>query len=363
MGQDHLKGISAVSAVWGQHRYGFMDAILEGHVTLLYEQPGRRSMTGKRPAGQPPRPERNSLIFSVQLLTASGFLPLRAWVWIHTCRTQGSNREFQKVPLFFGKNSNKNAKVAPIQFKNIYVFFKYFFLDFFFSFLISWSFTRTLKWVASCRCVTRDNFKIIVITWEKSNHPKTGMQQCHHIRRPGEATSQRRGLTVSPDVASDDFGIGHVSVTDAGEKRLQGENHAHLEEQRCAHGDGKSLLRFTTAGVCRDEVTLQKKSTVPTLSSKCFGDSRRAHCPVLRPCSSPGGKPPQSGGGVWYSSAHGQTGALQAPGFLSPRFKSILPRHRKISGIPNFLSWRFYSARQSLPGGGARPRRGVSLRM
>lgn len=125
------------------------------------------------------------------------------------------------------------------------------------------------------------------------------MQQCPHIRRPGEATSQRQGLTVSPDVASDHFGFGDVSVTDAREKRLQSENHAHLEEQRSAHGDGKSLLRFAAAGMCRDEVTLQK-STVRTLLNRVF--LRFPARALSRPASFFRSErlfpPPQSGGGV-----------------------------------------------------------------
>lgn len=73
-----------------------------------------------------------------------------------------------------------------------------------------------------------------------------------------------------------------------------------------------------------------QKSTVRTLSIKCW-ELRFPARALFRPASflhserlfSPRqrGKPPQSGGGVWYSSVHGQTGALQAPGFLSPRFK------------------------------------------
>lgn len=149
MGQDHLKGISAVCAVLGQHRYDFIDAILEGHVIPLYEQPSRQSMTGKWPAGQPSRLECNLLIFSVQLLTASGFLPLRAQVWIYTCRTQGSNRDFHKIALFFGKIKMKMLKLHQFNLKT-FIYFFIFFIFIFFQLLFSWSFMRTLKWVNSC---------------------------------------------------------------------------------------------------------------------------------------------------------------------------------------------------------------------
>lgn len=112
-----------------------------------------------------------------------------------------------------------------------------------------------------------------------------------HIGRPREAPSvswsRCPDLTVSPDVAFHDFGICDLSATDAGEKRLQSESHAHLEKQRSAHGDDKSLLHFTAAGMCKGDVALKKhslNSQPGVLRSPASTLSRLAPLPLQRGC-------------------------------------------------------------------------------